>query len=184
MASALKLTLVLPRAGATFRSILARARRRRVDVSLLDVVQVKVIGVIDTIMPNGSSGFSFILIITFDLPPIELGFGFTLNGVGGLGGVNRTINTTALQAGFVAHSLNSILFPPDPIANAPEIISNIRNFFPVVKYSYVFGPMVEIGWGTPTLITLEIGVILELPNPVVIVLLGLVEVALPDADDR
>jgi hypothetical protein len=152
------------------------------DVSLVDVVQVKVIGVIDTIMPDGSSGFSFILIITFELPPIQLGFGFTLNGVGGLGGVNRTINTTALQAGFVAHSLDSILFPPDPVANAPEIISNIRNFFPVAQNSYVFGPMVEIGWGEPTLITLQIGVILELPQPVVIVLLGLIDVALPDAD--
>jgi hypothetical protein len=152
------------------------------QVSLLDIVQVEVIGVIDTIMPDGSSGFSFILIITFNLPPIQLGFGFTLNGVGGLGGVNRTINTTALQAGFVAHSLNSILFPPDPVANAPEIISNIRNFFPVAQNSYVFGPMMEVGWGTPTLITLQIGVILELPSPVVIVLLGLVDVALPDAD--
>ena len=152
------------------------------DVSLMDVVQVKVIGVIDTIMPDGSSGFSFILIITFDLPPIELGFGFTLNGVGGLGGVNRTIDTNALQAGFVAHSLNSILFPPDPIANAPAIISNIRSFFPVAQDSYVFGPMLEIGWGEPTLITLEIGVILELPSPVVIVLLGLVDVALPTED--
>jgi hypothetical protein len=152
------------------------------DVSLVDVVQVKVIGVIDTIMPDGSSGFSFILIITFELPPIQLGFGFTLNGVGGLGGVNRTINTTALQAGFTAHSLDSILFPPDPVANAPEIISNIRNFFPVAQNSYVFGPMVEIGWGEPTLITLQIGVILELPQPVLIVLLGLIDVALPDAD--
>jgi hypothetical protein len=152
------------------------------DVSLMDVVQVKIIGVIDTIMPDGSSGFSFILIITFDLPPIELGFGFTLNGVGGLGGVNRTIDTNALQAGFVAHSLNSILFPPDPVANAPAIISNIRNFFPVAQGIYVFGPMMEIGWGEPTLITIEIGVILELPSPVVIVLLGLVDVALPDAD--
>jgi hypothetical protein len=152
------------------------------DVSLMDVVQVKVIGVIDTIMPDGSSGFSFILIITFDLPPLQLGFGFTLNGVGGLGGVNRTIDTAALQAGFVAHSLDSILFPPNPVANAPEIISNIRNFFPVAQNSYVFGPMMEIGWGTPTLITLQIGVVLELPQPVVIVLLGLVEVALPDSE--
>ena len=58
------------------------------------------IGVLDTIMPDGSSGFSFLLIITFTLPPIQLGFGFTLNGVGGLGGVNRTMNTDALQADF------------------------------------------------------------------------------------
>jgi len=152
------------------------------DVSLLDIVQVKVIGVIDTKMPDGSSGFSFLLIITFDLPPIQLGFGFTLNGVGGLGGVNRTIAQGALQAGFKAHSLNSILFPPDPVANAPEIISNIRNFFPVAQDQYVFGPMLELGWGTPTLITLEVGVMLELPDPVVIVLLGLIDALLPDSD--
>ena len=36
----------------------------------------------------------------------------------------------------------------------------------------MFGPMLEIGWGTPTLITLEIGVILEVPDPVRIALLG------------
>ena len=76
---------------------------------------VTVIGVLDTILPDGSHGFSFLLIITFDFPPIQLGFGFTLNGVGGLGGVNRTMNTDALHAGFRAHTLNNVLFPPDPV---------------------------------------------------------------------
>ena len=68
------------------------------DVALAEIIQVKVIGVLDTILPDGSLGFSFLLIITFDFPPIQLGFGFTLNGVGGLGGVNRTMNTDALHA--------------------------------------------------------------------------------------
>ena len=115
--------------------------------------------------PTARSGFSFLLIITFDFPPIQLGFGFTLNGVGGLGGVNRTMNTDALHAGFRAHTLNNILFPPDPIANAPQIISNIESFFPPAEGRYMFGPMLEIGWGTPTLITLAVGVILEVPDP-------------------
>ncbi len=87
------------------------------------------IGVVDTVMPDGSSGYSFLLIITFTLPPIQLGLGFTLNGVGKLGGVNRTMNTDALQAGFRAHTLGAIMFPPDPIDNTPQIISDIRNFF-------------------------------------------------------
>ena len=55
------------------------------DVALAEIVQVKVIAVLDTMLPDGSSGFSFLLIITFDFPPIQLGFGFTLNGVGGSG---------------------------------------------------------------------------------------------------
>lgn len=152
------------------------------DVALAEIIQVKIIGVLDTILPDGSHGFSFLLIITFDFPPIELGFGFTLNGVGGLGGVNRTMNTDALHAGFRAHTLDSVLFPPDPIANAPQIISNIENFFPPAEARYLFGPMLEIGWGTPTLITLAIGVILEVPDPVRLALLGLIDAGLPTTE--
>jgi hypothetical protein len=152
------------------------------DVSLAEIIQVKIIGVLDTILPDGSHGFSFLLIITFDFPPIQLGFGFTLNGVGGLGGVNRTMNTDALHAGFRAHTLNSVLFPPDPIANAPQIISNIENFFPPAEGRYLFGPMLELGWGTPTLITLAVGVILEVPDPVRLALLGLIDAGLPSTE--
>ncbi len=152
------------------------------DLSLAEIVQVKIIGVLDTILPDGSHGFSFLLIITFDFPPIQLGFGFTLNGVGGLGGVNRTMNTDALHAGFRAHTLNSVLFPPDPVANAPQIISNIENFFPPAEGRYLFGPMLEIGWGTPTLITLAVGVILEVPDPVRLALLGLIDAGLPTTE--
>jgi hypothetical protein len=152
------------------------------DVALAEIIQVKIIGVLDTILPDGSHGFSFLLIITFDFPPIQLGFGFTLNGVGGLGGVNRTMNTDALHAGFRAHTLNSVLFPPDPIANAPQIISNIENFFPPAEGRYLFGPMLEIGWGTPTLITLAVGVILEVPDPIRVALLGLIDAGLPSTE--
>ena len=152
------------------------------DVSLAEIIQVKVIGVLDTILPDGSHGFSFLLIITFDFPPIQLGFGFTLNGVGGLGGVNRTMNTDALHTGFRAHTLNNVLFPPDPIANAPQIISSIESFFPPAEGRYLFGPMLEIGWGTPTLITLAVGVILEVPDPIRIALLGLIDAGLPTTE--
>ncbi|MGI8771688.1 MAG: DUF6603 domain-containing protein [Acidobacteriaceae bacterium] len=152
------------------------------DVSLAEIIQVKVIGVLDTILPDGSHGFSFLLIITFDLPPIQLGFGFTLNGVGGLGGVNRTMNQDALHTGFRAHTLNNVLFPADPIANAPQIISSIESFFPPAQGRYLFGPMLEIGWGTPTLITLAVGIILEVPDPIRLALLGLIDAGLPTTE--
>jgi len=149
---------------------------------LVDIVQVNIIGVLDTIMPDGSSGFSFLLIITFGFPPIQLGFGFTLDTVGGIGGVNRTMSVDALHAGFVAHTLSSVLSPQDPIANAPQIISDIRSFFPVAVGRYIFGPIVGIGWGTPTLIQLTLGVILEVPDPIRLVILGLIDAGLPTQD--
>jgi hypothetical protein len=152
-------------------------------LSIADVVQVDIIGLLDTIMPDGSSGFSFLLIITFSFPPIQLGMGFTLDTVGGIGGVNRTMCLDALHAGFMAHTLSDVIAPVDPIANAPQIISDLRSFFPVAVGRYLFGPIVGIGWGDPTLIELTLGVILEVPDPIRLVILGLIAAALPDPDD-
>jgi hypothetical protein len=152
------------------------------DVMIADVVAVKVIAVLDTKLPDGSTGFSFLLIITFEFPPIQLGLGFTLNGVGGLGGVNRTMVIDALQAGLRAHTLDDILFPPDPVANATKIISEIESFFPPQSGRYLFGPMLSIGWGTPTLLDLEVGVILEVPDPIRLAILGEIKATIPDPD--
>jgi Family of unknown function (DUF6603) len=152
------------------------------ELSLAGIVTVKAIGVLDTKLPNGEPGFSFLLILTTDFPPIQLSFGFTLNGVGGLCGINRTMSLDNLRAGLRAHHLDSVLFPPDPIANAPQIISDVESFFPPQQDRYVFGPMLEVGWGTPTIIVLEVGVVLEIPDPVRLAILGLVACSIPDPD--
>jgi hypothetical protein len=152
------------------------------DVTIVDVIAVKVIAVLDTKMPDGSDGFSFLMIITFEFPPIQLGLGFTLNGVGGLGGINRTMVIDALQAGLRSHTLDDILFPPDPIANAPKIISEIETFFPPQQGRYLFGPMFSIGWGTPTLLDVEVGIILEVPDPIRLAILGEIKASIPEPD--
>ncbi len=152
------------------------------ECSIANIVQVKIIGVLDTVLPDGSKGFSLLLVITTEFPPVQLSFGFTLNGVGGVGGINRTMAIDALRAGLRAHQLNSVLFPNDPINNAPQIISNLESFFPPASGRYLFGPMFELGWGTPTLITLSLGVILEIPDPIRLAILGEIKAALPDQD--
>jgi hypothetical protein len=152
------------------------------ELSLEDIIQIKAIGLLTTKMPDGSQGFSLLLILTAEFPPIQLGFGFTLNGVGGLGGVNRTMNTDALRGGLRNHALDSILFPPDPVANAGQIISNLKAIFPPAQGRYVFGPMLELGWGVPTLIVAELGVILEVPAPIRLAILGEIKAVLPDED--
>jgi hypothetical protein len=151
-------------------------------VTLADTIAVQVIAVLDTKLPDGSDGYSLLFVITFELPPIQLGFGFTLTGVGGLGGVDRTMVQDALRAGLRAHALNAILFPPDPIDNAPQIISDIESFFPPQQGRYLFGPMLSIGWGTPVLLDFEVGVILEVPDPVRLAILGEVTATIPDPD--
>ena len=144
-------------------------------------IKVTAIGLLDTKLPNGESGYSFLVIISVEFTPIQLGFGFTLNGVGGLCGINRDFVTEALQAGLRAHSLDHILFPKDPVKNAPAIISDLRTIFPPAEGRYVFGPMLELGWGGGlNLVTAELGVLLALPSPVVIAILGQLNVNVPN----
>jgi len=151
------------------------------QLEVAETIAVKAIGLLTTRMPDGSKGFSLVILISAEgFAPIQLGFGFTLNGVGGLLGVNRTVKVDVLRGGIKNGTLGSILFPQDPIRNAPQIVSDLRNVFPPVNNRYVFGPMAVIGWGTPTLLTLEIALILEIPEPIRLIILGRLTAILPE----
>jgi hypothetical protein len=145
-------------------------------------IGITAIALIDTKLPGGQEGYSFLIIIAVELPPIQLGYGFTLNGVGGLAGIHRTMVVEAIQAGIRNHSVDHILFPENPVQNAAQIISDLRAIFPPAMNRFVFGPMAKIGWGTPTLITVELGIIIELPAPVRLVLLGQISALIPTPD--
>jgi hypothetical protein len=151
------------------------------ELSIVEIVTVKAIGLITTRMPDGSKGFSLLLIITAEFGTgIQLGFGFTLLGVGGLLGLNRTMLLEPLASGIRTGAINSVMFPPDPVANAPRIISDLRTYFPPYEGIFLIGPMVKIGWGTPTLISIAFGLIIEIPGNVAIV--GVLRINLPDED--
>lgn len=151
------------------------------EISIAEIVTVKAIGLINTQLPDGSDGFSLLVIISAEFQPIQLGFGFTLNGLGGLLGLNRTMRLEVLAEGVRSGAIESVMFPDNIIANAPQIISDLRSFFPPEEGTFLIGPMAKIGWGTPTLATLSMGVIIEIP-PGNIAIIGVLKVALPDED--
>ncbi|MEZ4701001.1 MAG: DUF6603 domain-containing protein [Rhodothermales bacterium] len=142
---------------------------------------LKAIGLITTRMPDGSQGFSLLIVITAEFGTgLQLGFGFTLLGVGGILGLNRRMNLEPLVEGIRTGAIDSVMFPEDVVANAPRIISDLRTFFPVEEGVFLIGPMAKLGWGTPTLISLSLGVIFEIPGNIAI--LGVLKVVLPDED--
>jgi hypothetical protein len=148
------------------------------QLSFIDIVQVTAIGIITTKMPDGSPGFSLLLILTADFGPgIQLGFGFTLLAVGGLIGLNRTMNLQALMDGVRTGAIQDIMFPQDVVANAPKIISDLRAIFPPQEGKFLIGPMLKLGWGTPTLVSVAMGVIIEIPGNIAI--LGILKIAIP-----
>ncbi|MEU4221788.1 DUF6603 domain-containing protein, partial [Actinoplanes sp. NPDC026623] len=146
-------------------------------------ISLKALGIITTRAPDGSPGFSLLVIISAEFTPIQLGFGFTLIGVGGLLGLNRTTDLPVLRAGVREGTLGSILFPTDLVANAPKIISDVDRVFPQAPGRFLIGPMGKLGWGTPPIITVTLGVILDLPAPVRLIILGRVRMVLPSDED-
>jgi hypothetical protein len=147
------------------------------DIKLMQI-GVKAIGLLGTKNPQG---WSLLLIITAQLPPIQLGFGFTLTGLGGLIGVQHTIDKDALSAGLATGSLDSFLFPQNPVANAPQIFNQLRVIFPFQAGGFVIGPMLELGWGTPSLVTARVGLLIE---PSQLVMVGQIIVQLPPLLDK
>lgn len=153
------------------------------QLSILEMISITAITLITTRMPDGSDGFSLLVIITVEFTPgIQLGMGFALIGLGGLLGLNRTMMLEPLMQGVKSGTVNSIMFPQgDIIANAPRIISDLQAIFPPYKGKFLIGPMAKLGWGTPTLISVSLGIIIEIPGNIAI--LGVLRMVLPTADE-
>lgn len=141
------------------------------------------IGLINTKFPDGSEGYSLLLLInvTFDTP-IVLGYNFYLSGIGGIIGLHRTMNSTALQQRVKDGSLDNILFAENVIANITRIISDLQAIFPMKQDQFMLGIMARITWNTPALLTVEAGLVVEFPNPVKVAIIGVIKLALPTPD--
>lgn len=155
-------------------------------LTIQDKISLNAIAILNTKFPDGSTGISLLVILTAEFNPgIQLGFGFNLSGLGGLFGLHRTMEVEPLRLGVKNGTIDHILFP-DPttfVQNASMHLSNIKAIFPVDHGRFVFGPMAKIGWGAPTLITAEVGLLLEVPKPIRLAILGVIKAVLPDEDN-
>ncbi len=151
------------------------------QLELAETVAIKALGLLTTRLPDGSKGYSLVILLTAEgFAPIPIGLGFTLTGIGGLVALHRTVRTDVLREGLKTGTLNAVLFPPDPLRNAPQIFSDLRRVFPPAAGRHVFGPMVQLRWGTPTLLTLDLALLVELPSPIRVIVLGRLQVLLPN----
>lgn len=123
-------------------------------------VGVKAIGLL-----NATPGaWSLLLFVYGQIPPIQLSFGFTLNGIGGMIGVRHGLDIPQLIAGMKTGAFDDILFPADPVGDAPRILNRLRTLFPVFARSLSLGPMFDIGWGTPRIIFIRIAILVQVDN--------------------
>jgi len=144
-------------------------------------------GILRTELPGGKEGYSLLLIITAEgFKPIALGYGFNLIGVGGLIGLNRSVNIDVLRAGLKTGNNDKILFPVNIIENADSIISALDTSFPEKEGRFIFGPLAKINWGTgeESILTIDLGLIIEVPKPVTVALIGVLKAIFPPNKDN
>jgi len=144
-------------------------------------IGIDAIGVVDTRLPGDEDGWALFASLSARFPGLPLGFGFTLLGLGGILAVNRAIDGEALAAGLREGAVDALLFPDDPVRDCDLILASIDEYFPLADGNTVIGPVAQIGWGSPTLITAELGIVLSLPQGLVVIL-GSLEALLPHPD--
>jgi len=150
------------------------------ELSIQDTLQVAAIGIINTKFPDGTQGFSLLIIVAVQFTPgIALSMGFFLSGLGGMLGINRTINVPALRDGVKNDAIEHIMFPENVVANINTLLPQIKLIFPIQKDQFMIGFMAKITWGVPALITIEFGLVIEFTNPVRIAILGVLKIVLP-----
>ena len=142
-------------------------------------VGVDVLVVVDTSPPADPGGFALLASLSLRFPGIPLGFGFSLTGLGGLLALGRRVDAEALALGLRDGAADAILFPADLLRDIDVIVGQVDQFFPLAADSTVVGPVAEISWGVPIVVRAQVGVVVALPDGLVVVL-GSVHVVLPD----
>ena len=88
-----------------------------------------------------------LLSASFPTPGIQLGLGFALDAIGGLVGINRSVEVTELQRLVSDGNADRVLFPGNAVERASEIIGSLGLVFPVTTGRMLVGPMVRINLG-------------------------------------
>lgn len=128
---------------------------------------------------EGAISFVAVMSVRF-VVPIELGLLFTLNAVGGVIGLGVRVDPDAIASGMKDGVLDRLMFPDDVRKAAPAILRTLAQVFPTRRGGFVIGPMARLGWGRPvSLFTLDVGVILSVPDPVLLII-GRARAVLPD----
>lgn len=143
-------------------------------------INVNAIGLLQTQLPGHPDAYSLLLLLTATFGPIELGLGFKLSGLGGLVGVNRAANTDYLRTLVRTQKLDTLLFPADVMRDPAGAVALADSAFPARVGRHTIGLMAQLGWGVSgNLITLDVALLVEFPEPLTIIMLGVLQASLP-----
>lgn len=115
-------------------------------------------------------------------PGIQVGFGFQLSRVGGVVGINRSVDVPALASKLRDGSAGEALFPLDIGESARRALAALEAILVPRRGSSVAGPTLRLSWleiAGQGFCSLDLGVLVELPGPQRIVVVGIARAGIP-----
>ncbi len=147
--------------------------RGLVQLEISGKFTITAIAILNTKMPDGSKGNSFITIISITGLNIQLGMGFVLDGLGGILGIHRTMDTQFLRDGIREGTLDSLMFPQNVQENLSKIISDMKSVYPMKRDQFIFGPMARLFWGgVKSIVIADLALLIEFSDPTRLIVLG------------
>lgn len=123
--------------------------------------------------------WSLLVMVTASFPAIALGYGFFLTGVGGLLALNRDLDVGALDEGLSDGILEPLLFPENVVTDATVLLAGLERIFPRAPGRFSGGLFVQIEYGEGGFWLTEVGLLLSVPNPIRVALVGTSTITLP-----
>lgn len=139
----------------------------------LNVIKKFTVGALLVCDPGTAPGHDFslvVLISTSFSPGIPIGMGFSLTGIGGALGLNRQISRDGLIQGVRSGSLGSVFFVNDLEKHLAEMKESVLSIFPACRNQFFFGVLGQISF--EPILKCDFGLMLQLPNPTEIIILG------------
>jgi hypothetical protein len=132
---------------------------------------------------RAAGGASFVAVFSAGFTPgIQFGFGFQLSRVGGVVGINRAVDEHAIATRLRDGSAGEVLFPLDIGASALRALAALEAILPPRAGNSVVGPTLRLSWleiGGQGFLSLDLGVLIELPGPQRVVIVGIARAGIP-----
>jgi hypothetical protein len=123
---------------------------------------VKALGLLNTKAPAPADWSLLLLLFAeFRDTPWQIGLGFNITAVGGILGLQHVASVEQLRASLGTNAFDDVLFPADPVKNAPRILGRLRTLFPIQAHALTVGPVVEVNWATPPLVVARLGILAQ-----------------------
>jgi hypothetical protein len=131
-----------------------------------------------------AKGHNFNLVVLMSAyfsPGIPLDLGFSVTAAGGVIGLNRKIDRNEVSKGCRNGTLGSVFFVQDVKSHLAEMESSITSYFPTKTNQFFFGMLAQISY--EPVVRVSFGLLLQLPKPVEIIIVGAVNVSIKGSED-